>query len=164
MSLRVKLAIAMVLLAVGATVAVGAVSYVSTQHELRQQIDRSLTMPRDVSAAASRAPTGRARGPGGQGDIPRNFTQILVQVIDRDGDVLTGRRRAEPCPVTDADIEVADRRHGRSVRHDIALDGEQFRDAHRRQTAPVRCSSRARWRRPSACSTHPAPHVRDRRR
>jgi len=125
MSLRVKLAIAMVLLAIGATVAVGAISYVSTQHELRAQIDRSL------ADASRRLGGGGGPGPdrpGPGGNVPpRNFTQILVQVLDRDGNIVR-----EPAtgalPVSELDLEVAaEGPAGSLVRHDVQLDGEEFR-------------------------------------
>jgi two-component system sensor histidine kinase MprB len=126
MNLRVKLAIAMVLLAVGATVAVGAISYVSTQHELRQQIDRSLgDASRRLGGAGGRGPARPRPAPGGE--APRNFTQILVQVIDREG-VIVSEPANGALPVSDLDIAVAAGGPGDSqVRHDVQLDGERFR-------------------------------------
>ena len=128
MSLRVKLAIAMVVLATGATVAVGSVSYFSTQRELRQQIDRSLTDAARLLPPNLGGPDRPGRPGRGQNDdgIPRNFTQILVQVIDADGDILR-EPASGPLPVSDADIEVAARTDRTEVRRDLELDGEPFR-------------------------------------
>jgi two-component system, OmpR family, sensor histidine kinase MprB len=125
-SLRVKFAIAMVLLSAAATVAVGSVGYFSTSRELRQQIDRSLgdaarSLPPNLGGRPNRP------GPGGDDDvIPRNFTQILVQLIDRDGDVLRQPASGE-LPVTNTDIAVAAREAASAIRRDVTLDGEKYR-------------------------------------
>src|SRR5687768_5896825 len=129
MSLRVKLAIAMVVLATGATVAVGSVSYFSTQRELRQQIDRSLTdaarlLPPNLGGPDR--PNRPGRGQNDDDGIPRNFTQILVQVIDADGDILR-EPGSGPLPVTDGDVEIAARTGATERRRDLELDGEPFR-------------------------------------
>ena len=127
MSLRVKLAIAMVLLAAGATVAVGTVTYVSTQHELRQQVDRSL----NDAARRVGGPGPGGRGPErdgprpGEHSPPRNFTQILVQVLDATGAVVD-EPASGPLPVSDLDVAVASGARPQS-RHDMDLDGEAFR-------------------------------------
>lgn len=131
MSLRLKFAVAMVALAAAATIAGGAVSYVATEHELRQQIDASL-----VDAAqrvANGFPIDQRPGPdlgGGDGDEDdrfRGFTQILVQVIDADGNVTDAPYSGE-LPVTDDDLAVAagDVRRG-NLRHDVEIDGELYR-------------------------------------
>ena len=102
MSLRIKLAIAMVALAVGSAVAVGAASYVSTENQLRDQVDHSLDEAaiRILGTSASDLP-GRQPGdrppmadedddePGSSPDDFRSFTQIQIQVLD-------GRRHGGP--------------------------------------------------------------------
>lgn len=140
MSLRAKLAIAMVALAASATVAVGAISYFFTQSELRNQVDASLTQAaRQYLATPSIGVPGRPNlgiGPGddeqpghpaGNRDDSRTFTQILVQVITADGTVVRSPRSGQ-LPVGDADLQVADgsSRH-QVVRRDGLIDGEPFR-------------------------------------
>ena len=149
MSLRLKFAVAMVALAAAATIAGGAVSYVATEHELRQQIDASL-----VDAAqrvANGFPIDQRPGPdlgGGDGDEDdrfRGFTQILVQAIAADGNVPAApnsgglpatadapagaaQRAEHAVTVTDDDLAVAagDVRRG-NLRHDVEIDGELYR-------------------------------------
>jgi two-component system sensor histidine kinase MprB len=127
MSLRVKLAIAMVLLAAGATVVVGTVTYASTRHELRQQVDRSLNDAARRNGGGPGTPGPGPDRPGGPGDDspPRNFTQILVQVLDARGAVVR-EPASGALPVTDLDIAVATGVATQS-RHGIELDGETFR-------------------------------------
>lgn len=146
MSLRVKLAVAMVALAAIATIAVGSISYFSTSHTLRGEVDASLraaaqrllTGPGGVAvppAVAEQAvPLGRAGAGDGDGDRNRDrddryrsFTQILVQVIDRDGQVLRAPASGA-LPVSDRDLAVAagSSRRG-SARHDVSIDGEPYR-------------------------------------
>ncbi len=141
MSLRLKIVLALVLLATCATAAVGASSYVSTRHELNEVIDRSLT-----DAAAN--PTsllrffGRGGGPGigppggfdpdADGDgvnnvPPRVFDAVLAQIIRSDGTIL----RAPPSgnlPVGDADKTIAGGSYtGVISPRDVTIDGEPFR-------------------------------------
>ncbi len=103
MSLRLKIVAALVLLAACATAAVGISSYVSTQHELNQVVDRSLTTaasnPGQLLRFFGRGP-GAGVGPGlgtldpdADGDAvasppPRTFDAVLAQVIGADGTVL----------------------------------------------------------------------------
>jgi len=139
MSLRIKLAVSMVALAAGATIAVGATSYVSTQHELRAQVDASL---RDASSAlrydgrddddlpgGGAFPNGPGNRPGGDADgaLPRIFSQILVQVLAIDG-TITSSPRSGALPVSDIDRDVAaDRNPARREFSDVTIDGEDFR-------------------------------------
>jgi two-component system sensor histidine kinase MprB len=125
MSLRLKFAVAMVALAAGATIAGGAVSYVATSNELRDQVDASLV---EAAQRASGRPLGDlAGGREPWADRDRRFSQILVQVIDVDGGV-----RLSPAsgalPVVDADLRVASGTARRaSVRHDVTIDDEPYR-------------------------------------
>ncbi len=135
MTLRVKLAIAMVALAAASTALAGFVSYASTGHELRERVDRS------IEDAAARfgvgddhldpRPSGDERHPEGEDEeydeYPRSFTQILVQTIDVDGNVL---RAADggAFPVGDADREIARAGEPRSTGcRDLEVDGEDYR-------------------------------------
>lgn len=140
MSLRVKLAVAMVALAAIATIAVGSVSYFSTSHTLRGEVDASLraaaqrllTGPGGVAvppAVAEQAvPPDRDRdGDRDRDDRYRSFTQILVQVIDGDGQVLRAPTSGA-LPVSDRDLAVAAGASRRgSARHDVSIDGEPYR-------------------------------------
>lgn len=127
MSLRLKFAIAMVALAAAATFAVGLVSYAATSNELRDQVDASL-----VDAArrlASGLPPVEASGPFGDRDKDgyRGFTQILVQVIDGNGDIVRAPGGGA-LPIGDADLRVAsgEVRRG-SLRRDVVIDGDDYR-------------------------------------
>ena len=132
MSLRVKLAIAMVALAVGSAVAVGAVSYVSTDTKLRDSIDRSL----DDSARRllespdmpGRLPVGRPLDgdDNGREDDFRSFTQIIVQQISPDGIVVPFSSSFE-LPVDEDELAIARGEPGIGVRRDVVVDGERFR-------------------------------------
>src|SRR3954464_11750412 len=103
MSLRLKIVLALVLLATCATAAVGFSSYFSTRHELNEVVDRSL---RDASAnlpqlvrflgRGGRGPVPGAigvvsgtdaddDGDGEPGSPPRIFDAVVVQIIRRDG-------------------------------------------------------------------------------
>jgi len=132
-TLRVKLAIAMVALAAGSTALVGVVSYVSTGHELRERVDSS------IEDAAARFGDGDDRidprpSDGHRPDseeeydeYPRSFTQILVQAIDTDGSVL---RAADggALPVGELDLEIAAAGAPRSTGcRDLEIDGEDYR-------------------------------------
>jgi two-component system sensor histidine kinase MprB len=127
-SLRVKLAIAMVALTAGATVTVGSITYFSTEHELRGHIDASL----DGAAQLYSGPAGAGLGPlnihvdGDGDDSPRSFTQILVQGIRADGRI-TRYPRTGKLPVNDIDRQIADGSGPARVRSDVTLDGESYR-------------------------------------
>jgi two-component system sensor histidine kinase MprB len=124
MSLRLKIVLALMLLAAAATTAVGAWSYISTRAELEQAVDRSLDSAARTNNLVDLIRNGN-RPPGGR---PRSFDQILTQVIDSNGTpVLYGS--PSPLPVVAADIAVA--RDGdpddAQARHDVTIDGEPFR-------------------------------------
>ncbi|MFN8021750.1 MAG: HAMP domain-containing sensor histidine kinase [Acidimicrobiales bacterium] len=132
MSLRLKFAVAMVALAAACTVAGGAVSYFSTEHELRKQIDASLVeAAQRVANGTYRperpGPLDQAGGDGDDDDKFRGFTQILVQVIDADGNI-TDAPYSGDLPVTEDDLEVAAGQVPRgNLRHDVEIDGELYR-------------------------------------
>ncbi len=126
MSLRVTFAVAMVTLAAAATIAVGAVSYLSTGRELRAQVDASLI------DAAQRVASGMPIVPGRFPDDDRDgryrsFTQILVQVVDADGDIVQSPRSGD-LPVTERVLAVASGdQPRRSARQDVSIEGDRYR-------------------------------------
>lgn len=132
MSLRLKIVLALTLLAAGATAVIGIVSYTSTKHELEETVDRSL----DAAANQLREMIpvldgdGDDDGPGNGRpgrNRPRSFEQVLYQVIDVNGVVLaTGQ--SDSLPVGERDIAVANAPSlNARVRYEIELDGEPFR-------------------------------------
>ncbi|MEN9506678.1 MAG: hypothetical protein RI958_2604 [Actinomycetota bacterium] len=132
MSLRLKFAVAMVALAAGATIAVGLVSYVSTERRLRDEVDASLVAAAERVFAAPRTPLGRGPLPGSDDDGDdfgriRSLTQILVQVVASDGTVVRAPRSGL-LPVSERDIEMATSVEIEApVRLDVVIDGEPFR-------------------------------------
>jgi two-component system sensor histidine kinase MprB len=140
MSLRVKLVIGLVVLAAGATVALGVSSYLDTSRRLQRTIDRSLDEAAlsirrdrvgdpDGGLGLDRTPTpdrsrDRGRLPGG-GERPRTFEQILVQVLDVSGKpiVVPG---SGALPVDDRAMDVA---AGRTEqwRDVVAVDRTRYR-------------------------------------
>jgi len=132
MSLRLKIVLALTLLAVGATAAIGVASYVATRHELEGAVDRSL----DVAARnlqggpLSELPLRDNDGDGGgrpDRDRPRGFEQVLYQVIAANGTIVfTGQ--ADELPVSAADIAVANgTSNSARARYDARIDGEEYR-------------------------------------
>ena len=130
MSLRLKLVLALTLLAVCATTAIGVVSYRGTKHEMEETVDRSL------NAAAGQFQKNPDLGdPDGDGDEPpsrpghnrpRSFEQVLYQAIDSTGAVTTeGQNYA--LPVSGADVAVAAGGPDSSARYDVTIDGELYR-------------------------------------
>ncbi|MEQ1872770.1 MAG: HAMP domain-containing sensor histidine kinase [Ilumatobacteraceae bacterium] len=122
MSLRLKLMLSLIVLAVGATLAIGVASYTSTRSELQGTVDRSL------DSAASRL-DGIAIPPiiPGRPTRPGSFEQIIVQRLDRDGRIVEAPESGE-LPVTDADLEVAASSDpDAKSRHNVEIDGETFR-------------------------------------
>ena len=130
MSLRLKLVLALTLLSVCATAAIGVASYRSTERQLEGAVDRSLD---NAAQQMQQGPT--MGGPDGDGDDhgrndydrPRSFEQVLLQLIDSAGNVLIAPRSGE-LPVGPADLVVAaspDR--DARVRYDIRFDGEPYR-------------------------------------
>ncbi len=129
MSLRLKIVLALAVLAVGATIAIGVASYSSTRHEFRVRIERSL----DAAAASLDERPGLA-DPDGDGDgrghsdriRPRSFEQVLVQVLGADGSVLVSPGSGA-LPVVPADISVITSPDPRATaRHEVRIDGEPF--------------------------------------
>jgi len=136
MSLRLKIVLALVLLATCATAAVGASSYVSTRHELNEVVDQSLQDA--ASNPALLRVFGRGPGPGFQpgrgfgndgddGPAPRSFDAVLAQFISSDGTIVRSPQSGE-LPVDDADKAVADGTFtGTSKPRDVTIDGEAYR-------------------------------------
>ncbi len=125
MSLRLKIVLSLMVVATVSTAAVGAWSYRSTRNELEHAINRSLTaaaLRTDLVDLARRSASGR-------NPRPRVFDQIVVQAIDANGNVIAAvpNQVAAPLPVTPRDAAVAATGQPRAVRHDVTVDGEQFR-------------------------------------
>ena len=139
MSLRLKIVLALTLLAAGATAAIGIVSYTTIRHELQETVDKSLD---EAARQFQRTPLlvdndkhndndgvpsiGGRNGSLGR-DRPRSFEQVLYQKIDAEGNVqISGQ--ADELPVTDADRAVAASTDpNASARFDVSIDGEEYR-------------------------------------
>jgi two-component system, OmpR family, sensor histidine kinase MprB len=137
-SLRLKIVLALVMLATCATAAVGFSSYVSTRHELNEVVDRSLQ-----DAAADPRQLVRFRGPGGfgpgrgfgspgastgPGAAPsRVFDSVLAQFVDANGNIVLSPESGE-LPVDAADLAVANGSFtGTSSPRDVTIEGEPYR-------------------------------------
>jgi two-component system, OmpR family, sensor histidine kinase MprB len=138
-SLRLKIVLALVLLATCATAAVGFSSYVSTRHELNEVVDRSLqdaaSDPRQLVRFFGRGPGGfpgrgfgsAADGNGPGGAPPRVFDSVLAQFIDTSGTIVLSPQSGQ-LPVDAADRAVADGSFtGTSEPRDVNIQGESFR-------------------------------------
>lgn len=133
MSLRLKIVLALILLSVCATGAIGVASYTATRHELEETVDSSLD-----AAARSLQERPSLGDPDDDGDVPtagrpghedrpRSFEQVLYQVIDADGTVLT-TGQMDALPVSDADLAVAASSDPTArARYDVEIDGERYR-------------------------------------
>jgi len=145
MSLRLKIVIALVLLATCATAAIGFSSYVSTRKELNEVIDTSLrdaaSNPGALLRVFGRGPgTGGplpGRGFGGDGDddgVPlRELDAVVAQLISTDGTIVRSPQSGA-LPVDEADRAVADGTFtGNSEPRDVTIDG----DAYRMLTVPI---------------------------
>jgi len=148
MSLRLKIVLALMLLATCATAAVGVSSYVSTRHELNEVIDRSLrdaasnpALLRVLGRPGPGVVPGRGLGGGGgeAGDAddatvpPRAFDAVIAQFIATDGTILRSPQSGK-LPVDAADKAVADGTfNGTSQPRDVTIEG----DAYRMLTIPV---------------------------
>lgn len=121
MSLRLKLMLSLIVLAVGATLAIGVVSYTNTRHELERTVDRSL------DSASRRLDGPNAPQIPGRPNRPRTFEQILVQRLAPDGGIAAAPESGE-LPVTAADVAVATSADPDAMsRHNVEIDGELFR-------------------------------------
>ncbi|MCU1504639.1 MAG: signal transduction histidine kinase [Ilumatobacteraceae bacterium] len=124
MSLRLKIVLALMLLAATATTAIGAWSYISTRTELGNAVDRSLDTASQRHDLLQLAQESVARAAG----RPRSFDAILVQAIDSSGQPVMGPNLQQVLPVTQVDIDVAlSDAPDPSTRHDVRIDGEPFR-------------------------------------
>lgn len=128
MSLRLKLILALTLLATAATAAIGVVSYRGTEHQLRQAVDRSLTAASLRIAERPSIADPDDRHP--DDDIierPRSFEQVLYQLVDRNGNVLVAPWSGE-LPVGDVERSIA-RSSDRTASqfYDFTFDGEPYR-------------------------------------
>jgi two-component system sensor histidine kinase MprB len=140
-SLRLKIILALTAIAALATVAIGVASYTATKHELEETVERSLLAA--AQQIADRPSIGDGDGDGdefpGPGSIPnpnggrpdrerpRNFEQVLVQVIDSTGTVLVSPNSGD-LPVQDADVAVA-ASSDPTAQHwsEFEIDGEPYR-------------------------------------
>ncbi len=131
MSLRVKLIMALTLLAAAATAAIGVASYTSTKHQLESSVDASLA---DAALRfAERPEMGDPDHDGDEGshypydERPRSFEQVLFQRIAADGTVLV-EPQSGALPVSERDLAVASSAYGdASVIYEAEFDDEHYR-------------------------------------
>ncbi len=144
MSLRLKIVLALVLLATCATAVVGASSYISTRDELNGVVDQSLLNAAGsvTQATLDRLLVGLSAGPGGReltprpgrdpdhdGDVDgsrRQLDALLYQVVLDDGTILGSSSAQLPISETDKAVAAAARPADR-VPHDVSIGGEPFR-------------------------------------
>src|SRR5262245_32474642 len=136
MSLRVKLVLSLVLLSAAATIAIGVWSYAATADRLHAEIDRSLESAAH-ELTEGRGPYGPPHGgpidvdgdtvgpPGAEGGLPR-FDQVVLQIVDTDGDVLL-RTSDEELPGAAEAATVAAQPRGRGEWANDSIDGEPYR-------------------------------------
>jgi two-component system sensor histidine kinase MprB len=139
MTLRAKLVLTLVLLSATATVTVGVWSYLATRDRLEAEVDASLEAA--VAEVHRRPPFQRpdvpgdgpfgGGAPGGPGTLPR-FEQVLLQILDEDGEVVIAPD-AGTLPVDDAARAVAAGTSGAWAWSEVDLDDETYRQA----VAPV---------------------------
>jgi two-component system sensor histidine kinase MprB len=132
MSLRLKIVAALVLLAAGATTAIGAFSYVSTRQELNDVVDRSLidaaNHPNQIFAprrgvGGPALPEANEGLPGGT----RATDVLLAQLIRSDGLIVVAPISGA-LPIGDIDLAIANGSDTRDPSpRDVKIDGEQFR-------------------------------------
>jgi two-component system sensor histidine kinase MprB len=120
-TLRSKVAVALIVLTTLATVAIGGVAYYSTDHQLASEIDTSL---RDV-ATYSQTQGGRDHLRGDENHGVVQLQTVLVQQLAADGSVLSSPDGAT-VPVTDADRAIAARGSGELFRP-VSIDGHPYR-------------------------------------
>lgn len=139
MSLRWKITAALMLLGGLSAITIGVTTYLTTDHELTRVIDRSLD---DTARLRVRfADPGRVMPPGsdddadddgvgrgfpGAPDRPRGYDQVVVQVLDRDGNIVSSPDSGA-LPVTDADRAIARSGGQRARRSDLTVDDEPYR-------------------------------------
>ena len=97
MSLRLKIILALTLIGMAATAAIGVVTYTNTRHQLLSAVERSLNdaaqsmRDRPALADPDRDGDGTVK-PGSAGvsgvDRPRSFEQVLVQTLDAKGAIV----------------------------------------------------------------------------
>jgi two-component system, OmpR family, sensor histidine kinase MprB len=137
MSLRAKIAIVLASLAALAAVGIGAVSLRSTSSVLRSGVDESLA--RGVSYVEGEWRQYGSLGPGfggppadddslprRRGGPSREFDGLLVQIIDRNGEILIAPRSGE-LPISDADRQLATSGQQSRWRDAKAPDGGELR-------------------------------------
>lgn len=140
MSLRAKLVLTLTLLTAAATIAVGTLGYVATSRRLHHEVDRSLDQAAEVVRA--RPGLGLAAGMNPGGDNPRRphrpgtgadvlpiaaLEQIVVQVIARDGQVVTASSETE-LPVDATDLAIASGGGGTAPSYrTVATGGSTYR-------------------------------------
>ncbi len=130
MSLRLKLVLALALLAAFSTVAIGVTTYVATAAQLQANIDRSLQQEVDVDNAAD-PDHDQSQGPGqeqGIGPYTRGPDSVVSkQVINQDG-TLRGAALTPELPVSAADVAVAgSSSDGVQIIRDVTIDGVSYR-------------------------------------
>jgi two-component system sensor histidine kinase MprB len=122
-TLRTKLALALMLLSALATASIGTLAYVSTDRQLTTEIDSNL---HDVATAYSSLQPGGRRGSGGDGGRGGVQLQtVLVQQLDSDGSVQSSPTGIN-VPVTAADRVLAARGSGQLYR-DLTIEGRPYR-------------------------------------
>jgi two-component system sensor histidine kinase MprB len=134
--LRLKIILALTLIGVSATAAIGVVTYSNTRHQLLSAVERSLNdaaqSMRDRPAIGDPDHDGdgtvKPGGSNGSGvDRPRSFEQVLVQTLNGRGDIVL-QPRSGALPVSDADRLVAGSNSTAAAsRHDASVEGEPFR-------------------------------------
>jgi two-component system sensor histidine kinase MprB len=116
-TLRTKIVAALVLLATGATIAIGVFSYTATANQLLSEIDRSL----DQSAKEIvRQAKFDAPGPGPRFDVGL----VELQVLRSDGSIVGA---TEQLPVSERDREIAASSVPRSTKTTKTVDGTRYR-------------------------------------
>jgi two-component system sensor histidine kinase MprB len=135
-SLRLKIILALTLIGMAATAAIGVVTYNNTRHQLLSAVERSLNdaaqsmRDRPALADPDRDGDGTMKPGGSLGsavDRPRSFEQVLVQTLNSRGDIVL-QPRSGALPVSAADRSIAQSGSANAAaRHDTSVDGEPFR-------------------------------------
>ena len=129
MNLRVKIVAAIVVVTVGASVAIGAWSYFATSDQLRDEIDASLDRAMAEVVARLEHERDEARF-GGSGDdslrTPGGTEQVIVQAIDASGAIVLDPGEHE-LPVGDRERALAAGSTSTSVRRDVSVGDDPYR-------------------------------------